>query len=384
MIHFPHHFPHYFKQKLSLPLEELYLTAAMMDFASAAITLFEPIYLWTLGYRIPQIMLFYFMVYGAYYFLLPLGGKFVARVGPQQSISLSTIWLVAYIAALVGIASNGALFFVAPLLFALQKTFYWPAYHFEFMRFSVRQERGSEFSGLWTVTTMMYVLGPIVAGVIIKFFGFPPLFIGAAVIILFSSAPLFHTPPAPKRETYSYWQSFLLPWRQRYRRSTAGYLGTGEELIGLTVWPIFILLIYGNVLSLGLLVGASALLTSIATLAAGKWADRSQKKRMLSTSSLIQAGLWLVRLFVRHPASAFAVDTAGRSIHNAVFVSQSAITYDRAHQDDYSWHGVYYEQGYALGKSLMAAVIMILASLIEPFQASFVMAALFSLFYTLF
>ncbi len=190
MIHFPHHYPHYFKHRLNTQLRELYLTAAMMDFASSAITLFEPIYLWTLGYRIPEIMTFYLIVYAAYFWLVPLGGKFVARFGPERSIMVSTGWLVVYFAALISIAGHPSLLYLAPVLFALQKTFYWPAYHFDFIRWSEKQERASEFSGLWTVTTMMYVLGPIIGGVIVKYFGFNALFIGAAAVLVFSSLAL--------------------------------------------------------------------------------------------------------------------------------------------------------------------------------------------------
>ncbi len=384
MIHFPHHYPHYFKHRLNTQLRELYLTAAMMDFASSAITLFEPIYLWTLGYRIPEIMTFYLIVYAAYFWLVPLGGKFVARFGPERSIMVSTGWLVVYFAALISIAGHPSLLYLAPVLFALQKTFYWPAYHFDFIRWSEKQERASEFSGLWTVTTMMYVLGPIIGGVIVKYFGFNALFIGAAAVILFSSLPLFVKREQKKVESFSYWRSLVLPFRRRYWKNTIGYLGLGEELIGMTVWPIFILLVYGSVFDVGILVGISALLTSMATLVAGKMTDRVNKKRVLSISGVLQGAFWFLRLFTRVPAAVFGLDVAGRSIHNTVFVSISTQTYDRAHEDDYSWHGVYYEQGFAIAKSLMALLVILVATSVDPFQASFIIAGLVSFFYLVF
>jgi predicted MFS family arabinose efflux permease len=291
LLHF-----HYFKIHLPVQLEELYLTAALMDFAGAAIALFEPIFLWTLGYGVRQIMMFYLLLYGAYFFLLPLGGKFVARFGPERSIMVSTVCLVGYFLALMGIQTYSVLFMVAPLLFALQKTLYWPAYHFEFMRYSPKQERGRDFSGIWTITTLMYVLGPISGGLVVKFFGFTPLFIGAAAIILLSSLPLFVTKNQPKQETYSYWKSLVLPFRRRYLKSTLGYLGLGGELIGMTIWPIFIFLIYGDLFNLGLLVGAAALVTAVATLVAGKWTDRTAKRHVLMTGAIGEAVTWLLPL----------------------------------------------------------------------------------------
>lgn len=367
-----------------MQLRELYMTAALMDFASAAITLFEPIYLWTLGYRIPEIMVYYLLVYGSYFFLLPIGGKFLARFGPERSIMISTAWLVGYFAALIAIANNPALFYVAPVLFALQKTFYWPAYHFDFIRFSQKQERATEFSGLWTVTMVMYVLGPIIGGIIVKNYGFQPLFIGAALIILFSSLPMFVKKVSTKIENFSYWRSLVLPFRRRYWKNTVGYLGLGEELIGMTVWPIFILLVYGDLFEVGALTGISALITAVVTLMVGKFTDKHNKKRVLSLSSVLQAGGWLIRLATRLPAAVFAIDVAGRSIHNSIFVSLSTLTYDRAHKDDYSWHGVYYEQGFAISKALMAIVIMLIATAADPFNLIFIIGAVASFWYLIF
>lgn len=384
MIHFPHHFPRYFKTGLNTQLRELYLTAALMDFASAAITLFEPIYLWTLGYRLPEIMLFYLIVYGSYFFLVPMGGKFLARFGPERSIMISTVWLVGYFAALITIGENPTMLYIAPIFFALQKSFYWPAYHFDFIRFSQKQERAAEFSGLWTVTMVMYVLGPLVGGIIVKNYGFQPMFIGAAVIILFSSFPMFLKRVDAKIEAFSYWKSLVLPFRRRYWRNTLGYLGFGEELLGMTVWSIFVFLIYGDLFEVGALGGIAALITSVVTLIIGKVADRYSKKRVLVVSSLIQFFVWLSRLVFRSPAGVFAADVGGRTSHNSVFVSMTALTYDRAHDDDYSWHGVYYEQGFAIAKTLMAIVVVVIATSADPFNTIFILGAIWSTFYWLF
>lgn len=378
------HFPHYFKTKLPTQISELYAASALMDFAGSAIALFEPIWLWTLGYGIPQIMVFYLLVYVPYFFLAPLGGKFVARFGPEKSIAVSTGFLIAYFIGLMTIRDFHVLYYFVPLFFAAQKTFYWPAYHFDFMRNAVPAERGREFSGLWTVTTVMYVLGPVVGGLVVKFLDFRALFAGAAVVILLSSLPLFRRLSPPKPEKFSYWKSLVLPFRRRYQRQTLGYLGLGEELIGMTIWPIFILLIFGDLFNVGLLVGVSALITAFVTLAAGRWTDRHSPQRILHATGAIAAGLWLIRLLTRWPAAVFGLDTLGRSNHNTTFVTMTTLTYQRAHDDDYSWHGVYYEQGFAIAKSLTAVLVIILAGLFDPFNAAWVAAAGLSLFYLLF
>lgn len=124
---------HYFHRHLQKQLQELYATVAIMDFALAAVIVFEPIYLWQKGYGVVSIMTYYLVVYGLYFFLAPLGGSIVARFGPARSISMSTVFLAAYYGALLLIAVHPMWFWIAPVLFAVQKMLYWPAYHVDFL-----------------------------------------------------------------------------------------------------------------------------------------------------------------------------------------------------------------------------------------------------------
>src|SRR5262245_35315291 len=114
-MNYPHfRAPQYFKTKLPAQIRELYLTSAMMDFAGSAIALFEPVWLWSLGYGLQGIMGFYLLVYVPYFFLLPLGGKFVAKYGPEKSIALSTVWLVIYFLGLITIKNAAILYYFVP------------------------------------------------------------------------------------------------------------------------------------------------------------------------------------------------------------------------------------------------------------------------------
>lgn len=376
--HLTWHFPHYFKKHLPRQLEELYLTSAITDFSSAALAIFEPIYLWTLGYRVREIMVFYLVLYGVYYFLLPLGGKFVARFGHERSILISSVWMVGYYVSLINIPHVASLFYIAPLFFALQKAFYWPAYHFDFIRFSNREERGSEFSATAALSTMMYTLGPIAGGMIIKLFGFNALFMVGIVSILLSSVPLFASKTPVKREEFSYWKSFVLPFRKRYQRTTLAYVSLGNELILMTVWPVFILITFGDLFDVGLLVGLSALMTTLATLVIGKFTDRRPKQDIVRFGGIGNLAVWLLRIVSRIPALVLVMEWIGRIFYNSNVVGMTAITYDRAHDDDYSWHGVLYEQGFSIAKMLMAIAVIIVASHTDPFVAAFGLAALVS------
>src|SRR3989338_1091614 len=86
---FPSHVPR--------ELKELYVTMTMLNFALAAGMLFEPIYLYTtVGLSLSQIMLYFLAVYALYFFLMPLGGRFVKRHGFEKGIIIGSLFLILY------------------------------------------------------------------------------------------------------------------------------------------------------------------------------------------------------------------------------------------------------------------------------------------------
>lgn len=382
---FSHFTPHYFQKHFSRQLEELYLSVAILDFALAAVALFEPVYLYQLGYSLQHILMFYLTAYVAYFFLLPLGGKFVARYGPERSIALSTIMLIGYYVGLVMTKSLAPMFWVTPILLALQKTLYWPAYHVDFIRTSDQGQRGKEFSGLWSMSTLMYIIGPLVGGAVVATFGFATLFLGVIALILLSNVPLFVRPLDHQPEAYSYRESFRLPFRRQHIKSTIAYLGFGEEFVLQFIWPVFIILVVKSYFQLGGLIALASLITALATLYIGRVVDRNQPRRALAWGTVVTAVVWLTRPFFRLVGPVFISDSIGRIAKNTTFVPMTAITYERAlREKNVIPRAVFYEQGFALAKSLAPAVIILLGLFMPTFTAAFIVAGVTSLLYLLF
>lgn len=378
------HLPHYFQKHVSRRLEELYLSVAILDFALAAVALFEPVYLYQLGYSLQHILLFFLLTYVAYFFLLPLGGKSVARFGPERNIALSTILLVGYYTGLLLTKSYGTMFWVTPFILAFQKTFYWPAYHVDFIRTSDQGERGKEFSALWSLSTIMNVIGPLVGGLIIVSFGFTVLFLGVIGVIVLSNIPLFVEPIITRPESLSYWSTLKQPFTRQHIKSTLAYLGFGEEYVMQFIWPIFFILIVHNYIKLGGLAALATMVTAVVTLYIGKIVDKHQTRRALTWGTIVTAVVWLTRPFLRLAPAVFLSDTIGRIAKNTTFVPMTAITYERAlREKTVVSRAIFYEQGFALAKSVAPAVIIILSLVMPTFTAAFVLAGAVSLLYLL-
>lgn len=380
-----HHFPSYFHKHLSKGLGGLYAAVSMLDFALAMVVLFEPVYLYKLGYTIQHILLYYVVVYALYYFLVPLGGKFVARFGPARSMALSSVMLIGYYASLLLVATRAEFFWVAPIFFALQKMWYWPAYHTDFILNSDQNERGKEFSGLWSLSTVMYIVGPILGGVIIQQSGFTVLFTVVMILILMSNLPLFLSPITYHGALSSYWKMFIQPFSKLHIRSTLAYFALGEELIMLTIWPIFIAITFVSYEKMGGAIAVATFITALVTLYIGKLIDNHKPIRTMRFGALASAIIWAFRPILNTVGMLFISDTLGRIAKNTTFVTLTTASYSKAlQQHQVIERSVLYEQGFAIGKTFIATLIIILASFVSPFTAAFISASVMSLLYLLF
>ena len=75
-------FRNYFNKSVKDDVSELYAATGISNFALAIVSLFEPIFLFSvLHYTIPEVLLFMVIVYAVYIVFIPFGGKFASLYG---------------------------------------------------------------------------------------------------------------------------------------------------------------------------------------------------------------------------------------------------------------------------------------------------------------
>lgn len=376
----------FFATRLRRPVRELYLSVLIVELAGAMVAIFEPIYLYTLGFGLQKILYFYLFVYILYFLFIPFGAKFARRFGYEKAILVATpFWALLYI-ALYFIPGNKIFLLVAILAYVLQKTFYWPAYHADFARFGRQQERGREVGNLLAINSLVSIIGPLAGGLLLGFFGFEVLFIIVSVLILASNLPLLSTPEKFIPKPYNYLDSYRRLAARQNRRNFFGFLGFGEELVALVIWPIFIYVVVADYVGVGALVAAATLVTAIALLFIGKLSDRDfyARRAVLKTGALFTGLTWLLRLLVRGALGVFLVDTLSRINKNVAVVPMMAMTYDRAGQSSVMQTVMFFEMTLVVGKILAIVLSLLLLALFPgSYAALFILAALFSLLYSL-
>jgi hypothetical protein len=372
--------PGYLSHHLSREIKELYWAKALSDFALAAVLLFEPVFLYSLGYSIQQVTYFFLAVYVLYLFLMPFGAKVAARYGYEHSIFYSSFFMILYWMLLFNGEAYPVMIILAPIALAAQKALFWPAFHSDMSRFSSADQRGRENSGLYALSSMIFILGPVVGGFIAAKFGFAWLLLFVSVITLASNIPLFTTKEQFTPKPYNYsdtWNYF-----RQYPRQMMGYWGFGEEFTQLTLWPIFIYITVPDFLKLGTIISVSTLIATGVMLYVGILSDRRNKELLIRYLSVLNGLFWVIRSFFPTLRGVLATNTLGTISKNSLIVPVTSLTYDRANQTHIMPYVVFFEQNLVIGKIMIMVLLLLLMAATVNWFYIFLITGLFSLLYT--
>ena len=376
------HFPHYFAGKIRTEIEHLYSSVAIGNLAQAIIVIFEPIFLYTVvGLTITEILGFMAAVYALYAITIVAGGKFAAKFGYFRSILLSVPFQIVYWFLILGSENNIGLLVAAALAFALQKTFYWPALHASMAQYSDKQQTAREFSVMYAIMNLMQIVGPMIGGFLSVMLGINALFVIASFIYFCSVIPLFWSKEKISKKSYRFHDTLEL--YKKYPSRFVGFFGFGEELLVLTIWPIFIYIVLTNYQDIGTLVTLATLIATGLGLYIGFYTDKHSKGSLLKAGTLIYALTWLVRIPIISPFGTFIADALSRTTKTLVFIPTSALTYERAKKTSVIPYVIGFEQMLSLGKLLACVVGIMVFAATGSFVALFIVAAIFSLFYFL-
>ncbi|MBI3232112.1 MAG: MFS transporter [Candidatus Doudnabacteria bacterium] len=359
---------------------ELYAHSAIANMASSMMLLFEPIFLYAvLGFSVNQVLFFTSIVYAVYIAIIPLGGKAASLYGYKHAIAFSVPFQLIYWMMLIVSQQNASWTYFAAVFYGLSKTFYWPGFHSLMARYADKGQVGREFGVVYSLISLTFIAGPFVAGYLSTHFGFTATFIITAVIYAFSVWPLFRVKEAFTPKAYFYKDTWEL--YKNFPKKFLGYLGFGEELLVLNIWPIFIYIIVKDFEKAGSLATIASLVAAMLALIVGKVTDQYSKRVLIKLGAFFTAIVWLMRTIATNFWNTFFVDTLSRTSKEMAFIPIATVTYIRAEATHVVPYVVFFEQSLSIGKLLACVIGMAVFALTGSFMALFVLGALFSLLY---
>lgn len=301
----------YFDGKLSQGFTALFAGRMIQFIANGFIGIFLPIFLLIkLDYHISSVLWFMLLAHFGYGILLPVGARFISYFGMKRSLQVSIIFEAAFYFCLYLTEFNTEIFLpLALIMWIFNRLAFWLPYNVDFAKFTDRSNRGKEVSLMWATKSLVEIVMPIVAGVMIGFFGFDLAIFISIFLLLSASVPFLALPHTGESFEWGYIETFRHFFKKKNRALLiANFANGAENEIGIVIWPIFIwYILNGNYYAVGAVSSLIVFCTIIMQLAAGKLTDNHNKRKMMHWGSIFYAFGWVIKVFVLTSFQIFVV-----------------------------------------------------------------------------
>jgi len=369
----------FFKNK---EMNHFYWSVFIMTFGESLISIFVPIYLYNIGFKIPKILFFYFLV--SLYFVVCsyIGAKITAKIGEKHSILISIPFLILYYIGLIFISHYNFLLFFLPLLLASRMILFNYGYHLNFINHSEKTKRGQELALFGIIILLATISAPYI-GSIIATINFTFLFIISSLFILFGTIPLFFSKDKYEKIDFSRYSLFQKIKSKENRGNFISFSGYAtESIIGRTIWPIFLIIIIGTINKTGLIISISMLVSLLAFHFVGKLTDKIDKIRLLKIGTILYFFAWIGRIFANTGYKVLFIDSYKNLSEKILHLPWSAHSYDLAKRKDYFEFIVSREIIFNLIRIIVFPILILIFWInFYPFIISFIIASIFSIGY---
>ncbi len=381
-LHDESHTHEFFQKK---EMNEMYLAVFLMSFADGLISIFVPIYLYTLGYPIENVIFFYIILAVSNISLLPFLLKIISKIGVKHSISMSIPFLIIYFLGLTFIPQLPFLFYILPIILAIRTMFFNIGYHLNYLEHSDAKKRGKEVSILVSLPLIASLLSPLLGGITINYLGYQYLYAVGAIILAISIIPLFLTKDQKEKMNFTILDAYKFIFEKKHRNIIKSFFGAATAgTIGLVIWPIFLTSLKLSTETIGMISSLTAILTLIIFFILTRKENKEKREKIIKKRTIVHTIGWLARIFASSALSAFVIDAYKKLFYKLLQVEWSAYTYELAKKQNYFKFIVTREIAFNLSRIIFLPILMLIFSFSSsPFTLAFIMASVLSLLYPL-
>ncbi|HPL93165.1 MAG TPA: hypothetical protein PLB38_02695 [bacterium] len=365
----------------------LYLNRLIMLISTGLIGLFSIVFVYQNLNGINGVLYYSLLAYGLMIITTPLGAFLMTKVGQKNAMILSMPFLFIHYLFLIKMPAD-PWFYVHLSIGAvvLFKAFYWIPFNVEFSNNGTKNgHSGSSVAALNSLSYLVAIVTPGLAGFILTYFDYTSLFSLALIISGFAMLPLLAMPDQKEKFTWTIPETYGQLFKKANRKMIFAYLADGAEgMVAVLIWPIFLFqLLKGNYLDLGILSTLIVLGSIVLQQFLGKLVDSKYRQRLLPIGAALYSLGWLMKMFVVNALQVFLVGV----YHNIALVLLrtpfDAFMYethaDQGHYvDEYT---VLHEIALAIGRVLMIAFLYFLLQ-IASLNLAFLAAAVVVLAFT--
>jgi len=380
--HIHHHSNYHYSFFKNKELSQFFFSTGIITFGQALISLFVPIYLYNLGYSIPKVIFFYFLVFFIFLMFSYIGAKVVSKIGVKHSILWSTPFIIAYFLGLGFLPKYPWLFFILPFLISFRTIFYWYGYHSIFIKNSKKKRRGSQLSLISAITLTAAVTAPLIGGFIAGY-SFALLYIIGSIVLILGTLPLFLSKEYYEKANFSSTGLLKKILYKNKRRELVSYASYAiESIIGFVIWPIFLITILLTVQKTGMIVTVSFISSLIALYFIGKLSDKFDRIKLVRFNTIFFALGWFARIFATSSLKILIIDSYKNFVQIFLQIPWAAHSADLAVKEGYFNFIVRKEIIFNMTRVLVLPILMLIFYInYHPFAISFIIAGVASFGY---
>jgi len=364
MIHHGIH-QHLFHHVRLSELKRLYFAHSVRTLAATMTTIFVPIYLYRLGYVLPEIVGYFLMLSVLWAVVLYPLMRFANFIGFHRAMGISMFFYGAQILVLATIPQfHWPLWFPA-VLFSVAISLYWPQFRACFAHSLLHLKVKGGAVGLSAALTMCaYGIAPAVGGAIATYFGIWVLYIVAMVCFIAAALPLLGGQEVIRKQPFRLRDVRL---RRIAPDLAANASSEVDEVVDSVVWPLFVFLLVPTYVGVGILSSIAVIASILIALYTGKreaargtWGYLKHGSNLISLTSAL-------RLFAQsapHIAGVNFFAGIGRALAETPYTSRY---YKNADKEPLLPYMYFMQLAASLGDTILFGALFIL-SLLLPME----------------
>jgi YQGE family putative transporter len=383
-----HHHVKYFEGKLSRGFMALFYNQVISSVATGLFAVFLPIFLYTLfKENVAMVAGYYLATYIVYLIFLLVASPFLNKIGFRRALRISTLVAVLFYTCLFFLNENNLLYLLPMIIFLIGfwRFLYWTPYNVDMAKFTSKKDRAKELSFMDSILSIISIITPIVAGLVIVEYGFNLLFLIGVFVFAFSVFPLMFVPRTKEKFSWGRIKTIKKVFNKENRIAAAIFFADGAEgIIGGILWPIFIFqLLNGDYLKVGIISTLVVAVTIIMQLIAGKYADQKGKlqEQLFKFGGIFYAIGWILKIFVLTAFHVFIIDAFHRISQVFYRVPLDTFVYEKAKDQKHliDEFNIFRNIAISFGRIFMITTVLVMSFYLS-LNWLFLFGAVFSIF----
>ncbi len=356
-------------------VNELYISLSLRALAIGIGGLFVPLYLYDNGYSLSLIAMFYLFSACMRMPAELITARTIISFGAKHTLMISYLLLIGFFISIFLIPLYSWMWAVAALVLSFEMAFFWISYHLHISKSRDRHKASTQVGITIILRRLFAAVGPLIGGLIAVSYGVGYNLLIAAALLVLAGYPLFKTPDI--RDNLRVNWSKLKP--QLLRRDSIAHLGQQfSNLIGVYIWPLWLLLALGQYDRIGLVITTSIVLGVSLTYWVGKLGDKGYNNKLLKIGVGFKSLAHGIRVFSHSFPVALVANTVNDFSDNFVAGPFTEKFYEAADMSDRFTYILRMNMVGVLGKIAFWIVVLsasLLLSEVAAMQSVFIVAA---------